>query len=101
MTFRGLAITKFYMVLCDRSEFLSGFVPIDCFLKLSLSDEVKDCILNARIVMGYGNRAVLLLYAVCIVTERAKFGKKWKRLRVSDVPVTCTRAIAVRADIKG
>lgn len=98
----ALTIAKFDKALHDRSAFSSGFAPIDNFLKLSLSDQVKDGMVTAWIATADGENTVLGFYTLGAMAVRAEFGpKKWQRERVPDVPVIYIRAVAVREDMQG
>lgn len=98
----GLTVTKFDRHLHDSSGFSCGFAPIDNFLKLSLSDQVRDGMVIAWIAAEGGRSAVLAFYTLGAVAVRAEFGpKKGRRSHVPDVPVIYIRAIAVREDMQG
>jgi len=98
----ALTIAKFDKALHDRSAFSCGFGPIDNFLKSSLSDQVKDGMVTARIATADGDSAVLGFYTLGAMAVRAEFGpKKWQRARIPDVPVIYIRAVAVRDDMQG
>ena len=102
----GFTITKFDKARHDRSAFSCGFAPIDNFLKLSLSDQIKDGMVAAWIATAKGDPAVpspvLGFYTLGAMAVRADFGPKtWQRARVPDVPVIYLRAVAVREDMQG
>lgn len=98
----AVTIAKFEKVLRDRSAFSCGFGPIDNFLKLSLSDQVKDGMVTAWIATADGDSAVLGFYTLGAMAVRAEFGpKKWQRVRVPDIPVIYIRAVAVRENMQG
>jgi GNAT superfamily N-acetyltransferase len=97
----ALTIEKLEKALHDRSAFSCGFAPIDNFLKLSLSDQIRDGMVTAWIARAEGAPAVLGFYTLGAMAVRAEFGpKKWQRARVPDVPVIYIRAVAVRDDMQ-
>jgi len=98
----ALTIAKFDKALHDRSAFSCGFAPIDNFLKLSLTDQIKQGMVAAWIATADGDPAVLGFYTLGAMAVRADFGPKtWQRARVPDVPVIYIRAVAVREDMQG
>ena len=97
-----LTIAKSDKALHDRSAFSCGFGPINNFLKMSLSDQVKDGMVTAWIATADGDSAVLAFYILGAMAVRAEFGpKKWQRARVPDIPVIYIQAVAVREDMEG
>jgi GNAT superfamily N-acetyltransferase len=98
----NLQIAKFDKARHDRSAFSCGFAPIDNFLKLSLSDQIKDGMIAAWIATAEDDPAVLGFYTLGAMAVRADCGPaKWQRARVPDVPVIYIRAVAVREDMQG
>jgi len=98
----ALTITRFDKALHDRSAFSCGFAPIDNFLKLSLSDQVKTGMIAAWIATADDDPAVLGFYTLGAMAVRADLGPgKWQRAGVPDIPVIYIRAVAVREDMQG
>ena len=98
----ALTIATFDKALHDRSAFSCGFVPIDNFLKSSLTDQIKAGMVAAWIATADNNPAVLGFYTLGALAVRSEFGPKvWQRARVPDVPVIYIRAVAVRHDMQG
>lgn len=97
-----LTIAQFDKALHDRSAFSCGFGPIDNFLKLSLSNQIKIGIIAAWIATANGDPAVLGFYTLGAMAVRADLGPdKWQRAGVPDIPVIYIRAVAVREDMQG
>lgn len=97
-----LKIDKFDKALHDRSAFSCGFAPIDNFLKLSLSEQIKDGMVAAWMATADGSSTVLGFYTLGAMAVRADYGPaKWRRARIADVPVIYIRAVAVREDMQG
>jgi GNAT superfamily N-acetyltransferase len=98
----ALTIANFDKALHDRSAFSCGFGPIDNFLKLSLSDQIKFGIVATWIATAGDDPAVLGFYTLGAMAVRADLGlKKWQRAGVPDIPVIYIRAVAVRKDMQG
>ncbi len=98
----ALSIAKFDKALHDRSAFCCGFGPIDNFLKLSLSDQIKDKMLVAWMATADDSLAVVGFYTLSALAVRAGLGpKKWQRGRIQDVPVIYVRALGVHEDMQG
>lgn len=97
-----LTIATFDKALHDRSAFSCGFVPIDNFLKSSLSDQIKSGMVAAWNATANDDPAVLGFYTLGALAVRSEFGPKaWQRARVPDIPVIYIRAVAVRQDMQG
>lgn len=98
----ALTIARFDKALHDRSAFSCGFIPIDNFLKSSLSDLVKTGMIAAWMATKDGDSAVLGFYTLGAMAVRADAGPdEWQRARVPDIPVIYIRAVAVRKDMQG
>ncbi len=102
----AFTIAKFDKARHDRSAFSCGFAPIDNFLKLSLSDQIKDGMIAAWIAAAADDPAVpcpvLGFYTLGAMAVRANLGPKpWQRAGVPDIPVIYIRAVAVREDMQG
>lgn len=97
-----LTIRIFDKALHDRSAFSCDFVPIDNFLKSSLSDQIKFGMVVAYMATDGDDPDVLGFYTLGALAVRADLGPKgWSRARVPDVPVIYIRAVAVRQDRQG
>lgn len=98
----ALSIARFDKALHDRSAFSCGFIPIDNFLKSSLSDQIKGGLVTAWIATSADDPAVLDFYTLSAMAVRASDGPtKWRRSGVPDIPVIYIRAFAVRRDMQG
>ena len=98
----GVVIAKFDKALHDRSAFSCGFVPIDTFLKSSLSDQVKAGMVASYMSIAKDETTVLGFYTLGAMAVRADLGPKpWHRARVPDVPVIYIKAVAVHQDQQG
>jgi GNAT superfamily N-acetyltransferase len=95
-------IQKFNKALHDRSAFSCGHGPIDNFLKSSLSDQVKAGMAVAYMATKETDTAVLGFYTLGAMVVRSGLGPtKWKRARVSEIPVIYIRAVAVDKKLQG
>ena len=98
----ALVIAKFDKALHDRSAFSCGHAPIDNFLKISLSSQIKSNLISAWVATLEADSAVLGFYTLGAFAVRQDIGPKiWRRLRISDVPAIFIRALAVRNDMQG
>ncbi|MFA8444021.1 GNAT family N-acetyltransferase [Yoonia sp.] len=98
----AVTITKFDKALHDRSAFSCGFVPIDNFLKSSLSDQIKTGMITASIATAGDDPAVLGFYTLGAMAVRANLGaKKWQRAGIPDIPVIYIRSVAVHGTSQG
>lgn len=98
----ALTIAKFDKALHNRSAFSCGFVPIDNFLKSSLSDQIKAGMITAWIATAGDDPAALGFYTLGAMAVRANLGpKKWQRAGISDIPVIYIRAVAVHEKSQG
>jgi GNAT superfamily N-acetyltransferase len=97
-----LTIARFDRALHDRNAFTCGHVPIDNFLKSSLSDQIKAGMVAAWMATAQPDPAVLGFYTLGALAVRADRGSaSWERARVPDVPVIYIRAVAVHSDQQG
>lgn len=97
-----LVIKKFDKAIHDRSDFSCGFVPIDNFLKSSLSDQIRDGMVTAWVATYGSDPAVIGFYTLGAMAVRAKLGlEQWRRARIQEIPVIYIRAVAVRSDMQG
>jgi GNAT superfamily N-acetyltransferase len=98
----ALTIARFDRALHDRSAFSCGFGPIDNFLKLSLSDQIKSGMIAAWIATSGNDPAVLGFHSLGAMAVRADLGSKtWQRAGVPDIPVIYIRVVAVRLEMQG
>jgi hypothetical protein len=96
----NLTIPKFDKGLHNRRAFSCGFVPIDNFLKSSLSDQIKAGMVTAWITIAGDDPAALGFYTLGAMAVRANLGpKKWQRAGISDIPVIYVSAVAVHEKI--
>ena len=99
---RPLTIQKFNKALHDRSAFSCGHGPIDNFLKSSLSDQIKTGMAVAYMATKEADTTVLGFYTLGAMVVRSGLGPtKWKRARVSEIPVIYIRAVAVDKKLQG
>lgn len=97
-----LVITKFDKALHDRSAFFCGHAPIDNFLKISLSSQIKSNLVTAWVATLGSDLAVLGFYTLGAFSVRQDLGPKiWRRWRIDEVPAIFIRALAVREDMHG
>lgn len=97
-----LTISRFDKTRHERSAFTCGFVPIDNFLKSSLSEQIKAGMLQAWMATFGADPAVQAFYTLGAMAVRADLGPKaWQRARIPDVPVIYMRAVAVHLEQQG